>query len=260
MELGVGGEGRRARRAARGFGFGLREVSQDRINDLVLGDEGDDLHLRAAGRTYQRVDLVDPFDQLRPAPPQRAAVSDLVASRAGGRPVSAVTPTSRSQPQPSGACPATCWSTLQFVGRIAAADPRAPPEPGYGPGSLIAMGGDARHATLFAANKVGARHPVRGTSRSFRPGASFHLLLPAASRRATRSRAHVGANWPGRPRSGPRRPSPAASPRRRPPHTSAPAPSPRLRARVPREAPGGAGSTAAASSASRTPTERAPPP
>jgi hypothetical protein len=73
------------RRAAGRPRFGLGEMPQDRVDHVVLGDERDDLHLRAAGRAHQRVDFVDPLDQLCPASPDGTGVADLVTSRTGGR-------------------------------------------------------------------------------------------------------------------------------------------------------------------------------
>jgi len=43
-------EGRPARRTAGRPRFGLREMPQNRVDHVVLGDERDDPHLRAAGR------------------------------------------------------------------------------------------------------------------------------------------------------------------------------------------------------------------
>mgnify|MGYP007097268036 CR=1 FL=1 len=85
MESGGGGEGCRARRAAGRPRFHFREMPQDRFDHVVLGDERDDLHCRAARRAQQWVDLVDPLDQLRPASSEGAGVSGLGTSRTGGR-------------------------------------------------------------------------------------------------------------------------------------------------------------------------------
>ena len=85
MVSGCGGEGRRAWRSAGRPRFGLGEMPQNRVDHVVLGDERDHLHLRAADRAHQRVDLVDPLDQLCPASPEDSGVADLVTSRTGGR-------------------------------------------------------------------------------------------------------------------------------------------------------------------------------
>ena len=45
------------------------EMPHDLVDHRGLGEEGDDLHLRTAARTGQRVALVDPPDQARPARP-----------------------------------------------------------------------------------------------------------------------------------------------------------------------------------------------
>ena len=55
------------RRPPRLLRFLALEMPEDCIDQVVLGDEGDHLHLRAAGRAHQRIDLVDPADHPRPA-------------------------------------------------------------------------------------------------------------------------------------------------------------------------------------------------
>ena len=84
-DSGSGGKSCRARRAARGLRLGLREVSQDRVHDIVVNDERDDPHLPTAIRAHQGVRLVNTLDQLRPAPAEGAGVAGLDTSRTGGR-------------------------------------------------------------------------------------------------------------------------------------------------------------------------------
>ena len=55
----------RLRRSA-GVGLLLFQMTQDFSNDLLLGDEGDDAE-GASTLTFQRVGLIDPLDELRPA-------------------------------------------------------------------------------------------------------------------------------------------------------------------------------------------------
>jgi len=55
----------RLRRRA-GVGLSLFQMTQDFSNDLLLGDEGDDAE-GASTLTFQRVGLIDPLDELRPA-------------------------------------------------------------------------------------------------------------------------------------------------------------------------------------------------
>ena len=59
---GSGGERCGARWAARRPRLGLHEVSQDRIHDIVVDDEGNDAHLPTARRAQHRVHLVGPLD------------------------------------------------------------------------------------------------------------------------------------------------------------------------------------------------------
>lgn len=57
-------------RRSRFPGLPALEIPKNRVHHILLDDEGDDLHLRAAGRAHQRIDFVDPLDQPCPAPPR----------------------------------------------------------------------------------------------------------------------------------------------------------------------------------------------
>jgi len=65
--------------------------------------------------------------------------------------------------------------------------------------SFDAMGGDARHATLFAANKVGARHPSRVLSRVLGGGLERGAIFCHCSgtRPSTRRKALIPNNAKG---------------------------------------------------------------
>ena len=56
-----------------GQGFGLLgrqlQAPSDRPGGGKVGDEGEDFHISATERAQQRVDLIDPSDQLRPTEP-----------------------------------------------------------------------------------------------------------------------------------------------------------------------------------------------
>jgi len=81
----VGGLGRAARVDALG-----REVLQDLPNHPRLGDERDDPHRGAAAGAHERIDLVDPADQIRPPAAQRPQLG--IISRLGGRGVGGKVP------------------------------------------------------------------------------------------------------------------------------------------------------------------------
>ena len=55
------------------------QVMENPVHHLVLGDEGYDLHLTTARGALKRVDLVNPLDQLRPAPAESASICRAVA-------------------------------------------------------------------------------------------------------------------------------------------------------------------------------------
>jgi len=78
MGSGSGGESCHAQWTARRPRLGLREVSQDRVLDVVVGDERDDPHLATARRAQQRVDLINTLDKLRPAPAESAGVGAVI--------------------------------------------------------------------------------------------------------------------------------------------------------------------------------------
>jgi len=59
--------------------FRAFQMPEDPVHHLVLGDEGYDLHLTTARGALKRVDLVNPLDQLRPAPAERARICRTVA-------------------------------------------------------------------------------------------------------------------------------------------------------------------------------------
>ena len=48
---------------------GKLEAAADRLGGGKVDEEGEDPHLGAAERAQERIDLVDPVDQLRPAEP-----------------------------------------------------------------------------------------------------------------------------------------------------------------------------------------------
>ena len=60
----------RRSRAEPGIAAGFAEVSEDRGDDVGVEIEGDDLHVAAAARTTQGIDLEDALQGLRPAPAQ----------------------------------------------------------------------------------------------------------------------------------------------------------------------------------------------
>jgi hypothetical protein len=53
-------------------------VPQDRVHDIVVDDERDDPHLAPALRAYQRVHLINTFDELRPAPAESAGIGAVI--------------------------------------------------------------------------------------------------------------------------------------------------------------------------------------
>ena len=78
MGSGSGGERCHARWTARRPRLGLREVSQDRVHDVVVGDERDDPHLPTARRAHQRVDLVDTLDKPDLSPAKGAGIRKAI--------------------------------------------------------------------------------------------------------------------------------------------------------------------------------------
>ncbi len=60
-------------------------MTEDLVGHRLINDEGDHPHRAAARRAQQWVDLVNPFDQPRPAPPEGACITGLGTSRTGGR-------------------------------------------------------------------------------------------------------------------------------------------------------------------------------
>ena len=68
-------------RRSAGVGLSLFQMTQDFSNDLLLGDEGDDAE-GASTLTFQRVGLIDPLDELRPAFSEGGIVRIIAAPRA----------------------------------------------------------------------------------------------------------------------------------------------------------------------------------
>jgi len=67
IPLGRAASGREGRRSV-----GQVEVNEDGGDDGRIGDEGEDLHGAAAGRTEERQDLIDPGEEHGPADTRRA--------------------------------------------------------------------------------------------------------------------------------------------------------------------------------------------
>ena len=65
---------RSRRRGAVALGLLAGEVAEDRVDDFMIENERDDAHLGPAVRAHQRVHLVDPLDQLAPAPTQQTGI------------------------------------------------------------------------------------------------------------------------------------------------------------------------------------------
>ncbi len=70
---GVAEKPRLGLRRSAGVGLSLFQMTQDFPNDPLLGDEGDDAE-GASTLTFQRVGLIDPLDELRPAFSEGGAV------------------------------------------------------------------------------------------------------------------------------------------------------------------------------------------
>ena len=54
-------------------------MPQDRVHDIVVGDECDDPHLASALRAQQRVHLADTLDELRPTPAESAGIGAMIS-------------------------------------------------------------------------------------------------------------------------------------------------------------------------------------
>lgn len=187
MESGGGGEGRLARWAAGGPRLRFREMPQNRVHHIVLGDERDHLHLRAAGRAQQPVGLADPLDQLRPAPPEGEGVASLDTSRTGGR---------------AGVCPPaspTSASAFRRFPRDRRVPPRIPPgflrpsfrhhAGGTAPELRWSRPGDLTERTgRFTPRAVASAACPRGPGRSRRRSGRTRRRPAAARRRSATSR------------------------------------------------------------------------
>ena len=73
-----GGERCRTRWTARRSRLGLREVPQNRVHDVVVDDERDDLHLRTSRRAHQLVQLVDTLDEPGLTPAKGVGVREAI--------------------------------------------------------------------------------------------------------------------------------------------------------------------------------------